>query len=116
MSFHHQLVFPPDNFLGEAIVYFDDLKKTPSSRQIIPLQGNFESGVDVVTGSITVEVGVASVLFLDMGVANVLFIDIVVVRVLFIVIVVASVLFIDICVDSVLFVAKAVASVLFIDI
>ncbi|KAJ8315942.1 hypothetical protein KUTeg_005956 [Tegillarca granosa] len=39
------------NFLGEAIVYYDDLKKNPSSRQIIPLQG---SG-DNVSGSITVE-------------------------------------------------------------
>ncbi|XP_021354892.1 phospholipid transfer protein C2CD2L-like isoform X4 [Mizuhopecten yessoensis] len=49
-----------ENFLGEAYVYFEDLKRTPSSRQIIPLQGSSDMRGDMVTGSLTVEF-----LFLD---------------------------------------------------
>jgi hypothetical protein len=45
-----------ENFLGEAVVYYDELKKNPSSRQIISLQGRPEKGTDLVSGSITVEV------------------------------------------------------------
>ena len=44
-----------DNFLGEAIVYMEDLQRNPSSRQIIPLQGRLGAG-EFVSGSITVEV------------------------------------------------------------
>ncbi|XP_052286622.1 phospholipid transfer protein C2CD2L-like isoform X7 [Dreissena polymorpha] len=43
-----------DNFLGEAIVYMEDLQRNPSSRQIIPLQGRLGAG-EFVSGSITVE-------------------------------------------------------------
>ncbi|XP_033758789.1 LOW QUALITY PROTEIN: phospholipid transfer protein C2CD2L-like [Pecten maximus] len=49
-----------ENFLGEAFVYYEDLKRTPSSRQIIPLQGILTSGVTWSPGSLTVEF-----LFLD---------------------------------------------------
>lgn len=45
-----------ENFLGEAVVYYDELKRNPSSRQIISLQGRPERGNDIVSGSITVEV------------------------------------------------------------
>ncbi|CAC5415085.1 unnamed protein product [Mytilus coruscus] len=44
-----------ENFLGEAVVYYDELKRNPSSRQIISLQGRPERGNDIVSGSITVE-------------------------------------------------------------
>ncbi|XP_060073125.1 titin-like [Ylistrum balloti] len=44
-----------EKFLGEAYVYFDDLKKTPSSRQILPLQGSPDIRGDFVTGTLTVE-------------------------------------------------------------
>ena len=44
-----------DNFLGEALVYYEDLQRNPSSRQIIPLQGRLGVG-EFVSGSITVEV------------------------------------------------------------
>ncbi|WAR05647.1 hypothetical protein MAR_021016 [Mya arenaria] len=44
-----------DNFLGEAVVYCEDLQRNPSSRQIIPLQGRLGVG-EFVSGSITVEV------------------------------------------------------------
>ena len=44
-----------ENFLGEALVYCEDLQKNPSSRQIIPLQGRLGAG-EFVSGSITVEV------------------------------------------------------------
>ncbi|KAL3885788.1 hypothetical protein ACJMK2_025826 [Sinanodonta woodiana] len=43
-----------ENFLGEAVVYCEDLRRNPSSRQIIPLQGR--PGVsETVSGSLTVE-------------------------------------------------------------
>ncbi|XP_052804410.1 phospholipid transfer protein C2CD2L-like isoform X2 [Mya arenaria] len=45
---------PNDNFLGEAVVYCEDLQRNPSSRQIIPLQGRLGVG-EFVSGSITVE-------------------------------------------------------------
>ncbi|XP_061183848.1 phospholipid transfer protein C2CD2L-like isoform X4 [Saccostrea echinata] len=48
-----------ENFLGEAIVYYDDIKRNASSRQIIPLQGVTDDG-NMASGSITVEF-----LFLD---------------------------------------------------
>ncbi|XP_052721378.1 C2 domain-containing protein 2-like isoform X7 [Crassostrea angulata] len=48
-----------ENFLGEATVYFDDIKRNASSRQIIPLQGVTDDGT-MASGSITVEF-----LFLD---------------------------------------------------
>ncbi|XP_045208200.1 phospholipid transfer protein C2CD2L-like isoform X4 [Mercenaria mercenaria] len=43
-----------DNFLGEAVVYCEDLARNPSSRQIIPLQGRLGVG-EFVSGSVTVE-------------------------------------------------------------
>lgn len=48
-----------ENFLGEATVYFEDIKRNASSRQIIPLQGVTDDGT-MASGSITVEF-----LFLD---------------------------------------------------
>lgn len=45
-----------ENFLGEATVYFEDIKRNASSRQIIPLQGVTDDGT-MASGSITVEVG-----------------------------------------------------------
>ncbi|XP_064604423.1 LOW QUALITY PROTEIN: C2 domain-containing protein 2-like [Liolophura sinensis] len=44
----------PENFLGQAVVAIEELRKTPSSRQILPLQMQHE-GVDYITGSVTVE-------------------------------------------------------------
>ncbi|XP_060605436.1 uncharacterized protein LOC132757953 [Ruditapes philippinarum] len=43
-----------DNFLGEAVVYCEDLARNPSTRQIIPLQGRLGVG-EFVSGSVTVE-------------------------------------------------------------
>ncbi|KAK3106854.1 hypothetical protein FSP39_001393 [Pinctada imbricata] len=43
-----------ESFLGEATVYYDDLRRNPSSRQIIPLQGVMDDG-NLASGSITVE-------------------------------------------------------------
>ncbi|XP_056012261.1 C2 domain-containing protein 2-like isoform X7 [Ostrea edulis] len=48
-----------ENFLGEALVYYEDIKKNASSRQIVPLQGVTDDG-SMASGSITVEF-----LFLD---------------------------------------------------
>ena len=47
--------FVSDNFLGEAVVYCEDLVRNPSTRQIIPLQGRLGVG-EFVSGSVTVEV------------------------------------------------------------
>jgi hypothetical protein len=55
-----------DEFLGEAIVYVEDLRKTPSSRQILklrPPEGKFENH----SGSVTVEF-----LFMDPSEADLL--------------------------------------------
>ncbi|KAL4229375.1 intracellular signal transduction [Mactra antiquata] len=43
-----------ESFLGEAVIYVEDLQRNPSSRQIIPLQGRLGVG-EFVSGSITVE-------------------------------------------------------------
>lgn len=48
-------LFISDQFIGEAIVYIEDLRKTPSSRQILrlhPQPGNFEYN----SGTVTAEV------------------------------------------------------------
>jgi hypothetical protein len=44
-----------DEFLGRALVTIDDLRRLPSSRQIIPLTGR-TSAMTTTSGSITAEV------------------------------------------------------------
>nr|UUA79778.1 C2 domain containing protein 2 X1 [Octopus vulgaris] len=45
---------PADEFLGDATIYIEDVRKTPSSRQIIPLQSPSGS-MEYQVGSLTVE-------------------------------------------------------------
>lgn len=45
----------PDDFLGQASVIVDDLRRLPSSRQIIPLTGRPRTSTST-SGSVTVEV------------------------------------------------------------
>lgn len=51
-----------DEFLGDATIYIEDVRKTPSSRQIIPLQSP-SGGMEYQAGSLTVEVTIATSLF-----------------------------------------------------
>lgn len=53
-----------ENFLGQAVVAIEELRKTPSSRQILPLQMQHD-GVDYITGSVTVEVPMTDILTLQ---------------------------------------------------
>ncbi|GAB1602052.1 C2 domain-containing protein 2-like isoform X6 [Argonauta hians] len=45
---------PADEFLGDAVIYMEDVRKSPSSRQIIPLQTP-AGGIEYQAGSLTVE-------------------------------------------------------------
>ncbi|XP_041372939.1 uncharacterized protein LOC121386181 isoform X12 [Gigantopelta aegis] len=58
---------PGEDFLGENTVYIEDLRKTPSSRQILSLQSR-PGNPDYINGSLTVEF-----LFMDSAEAEMMF-------------------------------------------